>query len=224
MKKFISAVRKFISIAYKIIPLFIGLYCYYPFYSDSDDHMFPFLDTLYSSIKLYSGTVEGGIPLSAPIEIARFMALIASLSVLLHLFNKVNDVVDRFKLINSESTIVYGDSVYADYIYKRLKKRSAIRGSDRFVKSASRYLIMFSDDIRSLEFYDLHYSELKDKRVYIMLENISRQNIENPLVSVFSVSENCARQYWREYPSEASEKIAIIGFDNVGRNILLYGL
>lgn len=57
-----------------------------------------------------------------------------------------------------------------------------------------------------------------------MLEDISRQNIENPLVTVFSIAENCARQYWKDYPVVRNEKIAVIGFENVGKNILLYGL
>ena len=56
------------------------------------------------------------------------------------------------------------------------------------------------------------------------MEGISRQNIENPLISVFSIAENCARQYWKDYPVTCNEKIAIIGFGDVGKNILLYGL
>lgn len=83
---------------------------------------------------------------------------------------------------------------------------------------------MFSNDKRSLEFFSQNYSELKNKNVYIMLDSVSRQNAENPLVTVFSIAENCARQYWRKYPPEKSEKIAMIGFGSVGQNILIYGL
>ena len=57
-----------------------------------------------------------------------------------------------------------------------------------------------------------------------MLDNVSRQNIENHLITVFSIVENCARQYWKNNPVEKSEKIAIVGFGNTGENILLYGL
>ena len=60
--------------------------------------------------------------------------------------------------------------------------------------------------------------------MYIMLDNVSRQNIENHLITVFSIVENCARQYWKNNPVEKSEKIAIVGFGNTGENILLYGL
>lgn len=57
-----------------------------------------------------------------------------------------------------------------------------------------------------------------------MLEDISRQNIENSMITVFDIAENCARQYWKDYPVEKSEKIAVIGFENIGQNILVYGL
>ena len=58
---------------------------------------------------------------------------------------------------------------------------------------------MSSSDAENLAFYNRHYEELSDRNVYIMLEDISRQNIENPLISVFSIAENCARQYWKAY-------------------------
>lgn len=83
---------------------------------------------------------------------------------------------------------------------------------------------MFPTDVENLEFYGRNYETLKEKNVYMMLEDVSRQNIENPKISVFSMTENCARQYWKDYPATRSEKIAIIGFENVGKNILLYGL
>ena len=37
-------------------------------------------------------------------------------------------------------------------------------------------------------------------------------------------SESCARQYWKSYPAEKSERIAIIGFGHAGEDILKFGL
>ena len=223
MKKIFRVIQKLLSIFYKIFPFFIGMYSYYPAFVE-EERAFPFLDSVYSSIKLYSGSVESGVPINGFLELARFLALAATLSILINVFDKVNDVINRMKLFHSKATVVYGDSGYAGDIYESLNPRFRIRGEGKFIDGASRYLIMFAEDAENLEFYHRHYESLKDKNVYIMLENVARQNIENPLVTVFSISENCARQYWKDYPVTRDEKIAVIGFDSVGKNILLYGL
>ncbi|MDE7185430.1 MAG: hypothetical protein K2O40_13425 [Lachnospiraceae bacterium] len=216
--------NKILSILYKILPFFIGMYCYYPVFIKQDNRIYPFLDSVYASVKLYSGTTESGMAVGGLLQIARFLALAATLSILVSAFNKRNDVVNGIKLCSSNATVVYGDSGYVGYIFESLSPRSRIRGEEKFINNASMYLLMFSSDARNLEFYEKNYESLKDKNVYIMLEDISRQNIDNPLITVFSIAENCARQYWKDHPSLQNEKIAIIGFENVGKNILLYGL
>ena len=224
MKKVLKAAVKFLNVLYKILPFVIGMYCYYPVFLDNGGHKFPFLDAVYSSIKLYSGSTEAGIEINGYLQLARFMALAATLSILISAFDKMSDLIKRIKLCGSGSTVVYGDSSYAEYMFDSLSPHLRIRGKDKLVNKASRYLLMFSDDAENLKFYNKNYEYLKNKNVYIMLEDISRQNIENPLITVFSISENCARQYWRNYPAEKNERIAIIGFGHVGEDILLYGL
>lgn len=223
MKNFFRALKRFLNILYKILPFCIGMYCYYPVFLEKDC-IYPFLDTVYASFKLYSGSTVDGVPINALLEVARFMALIATLSILVDAVNKMNDVANWFKLLVPGVSVVYGDSSYADSVWESLNPRRRIRGERKFIAHASRYILMFSNDTENLEFYHRHYEQLKDKNVYIMLEDISRQNIENPLISIFSIAENCARQYWKNYPVEKSEKIAVIGFESVGENILLYGL
>lgn len=211
------------SVLCKILPFFIGLYCYIPFYSETDN-VYPVADAVYSSIKLYSGSTEGEIPLTTPIEIARFLALATMLSILLNALNKITNFTNWFKLKFMKPVAIYGDSAYADYVWKSLDKYRRIRNGEKLEKGASQYLLMYSDNSRSLKFYNKYYSYLKDRNVYIMLDNISRQNIENKKLTVFSAVENCARQYWRNNPVEKSERIAFIGFGDVGESILLYGL
>lgn len=223
LKKIFRCLKRFLSITYKILPFFIGMYCYYPVFK-SRECAYPFLDTVYSSIRLYSGVTESGVEIGTLLEIARFLALAATLSVLMNAFDKMNDAINWFKLLLPGATVVYGNSSYADCVWESLNPSLRIRGDRKFINNASRYILMFSNDTENLEFYNSHYESLKDKNTYIMLESISRQNIENPLVSVFSIAENCARQYWKSYPVLESEKIAIIGFEGVGKNILLYGL
>ena len=224
MKKFFQLLTKFLSVLYKILPFFIGMYCYYPVFKEQDEHIYPFLDAVYASVRIYAGNTESEAAVGGLLQIARFLALAATFGILVHVFNKMNDIINWLKLRIHGSTVVYGNSSYAGYIFESLSPRLRIQGGAKFIKNASRYLIMFSSDTQNLEFYNQNYEFLKDKNVYMMLEDISRQNIENHLITVFSIAENCARQYWKNYPVIKSEKIAIIGFENVGKNILLYGL
>lgn len=225
MQKILKLLSNIFNVLYKILPFFIGMYCYYPVFIDQEEHIYPFLDAVYSSIKLYSGCTESGIAVGGLLQLARFLALAATLSILINAFNKMNNIINCIKLLSADSTVVYGNSSYADYLYESLEKRLKIRGKEkRFIKNASRYVLMFSSDAENLEFYNRNYKYLKEKNVYIMLDDVSRQNIENHLITVFSIAENCARQYWKDNPAEKSEKIAIIGFGNIGENILLYGL
>lgn len=83
---------------------------------------------------------------------------------------------------------------------------------------------MFSGDEKNLAFFTRHYAALQGKKVYIMLDGVARQSIEDPMVTVFSLVENCARQYWKDHPVLHNERIAILGFGPVGQNLLLYGL
>ncbi|MGN0667418.1 MAG: RyR domain-containing protein [Huintestinicola sp.] len=224
MKKIYITFGEFISAAYKILPFFLGMYCYYPHFSQKPESVYPFLDSVYASLKLYSGCTESGVTIDAVLQIARFLALAATLSILVKAFNKFHDIINRIKLLGRGSIVVYGSSVYADHLYESLKHSVRIRGGDKFIDHAGKYLIMFPTDKENLEFYSKNYSRLSGKRVYIMLEDTSRQSIEDPMITVFSVAENCARQYWRTYPVDKSERIAVIGFSQVGQNILTYGL
>lgn len=226
MKKICRVFLSSINVLYKILPFFIGLFCYCSFYTENGN-LYPVLDAVYSSLKLYSGVTEGGIPLTAPIEIARLLALFTTLSILVKVLNRIMDFADWIKLKLKKlmkPMVIYGDSDYADCVFDSLEKRRRIRGGEALIQGASRYLLMFSDDTRNLGFYNKHYEYLKDRNVCIMLDNISRQNIENTKLTLFSAAENSARQYWRSYPVEKSERIAFIGFGGVGENLLLYGL
>lgn len=223
MKKICRVFLSSISVLYKILPFFIGLFCYTSFYTEKGN-LYPIFDAVYSSMKLYTGVTEGDIPLTAPIEIARFLASATTIGILVKALDRVMDFADWLKLKFMKPTVIYGDSDYADCVFESLGKYRRIRGGEDLLQGASRYLLMFSDDTRNLKFYNKHYEYLKDRNVCIMLDNISRQNIENTKLTLFSAAENSARQYWRSYPVEKSERIAFIGFGGVGENLLLYGL
>ncbi|MDE6728802.1 MAG: hypothetical protein K2J80_12825, partial [Oscillospiraceae bacterium] len=120
MKKAFQNIVRFINVLYKILPFFLGMYCYYPFFADSGERIYPFLDSVYASLRLYSGCTESGIAVGAVLQIARFLALAATLSILINVFNKLNDIINHSKLFNSNSTVIFGSSVYANYLYESL--------------------------------------------------------------------------------------------------------
>lgn len=224
MKKYVKKIGSFIRVFYMVAPFFMGIYCYYPVYSGQADRRYPMLDAIYDSLKLYSGSTASGVEIGWILQIARYLALAAMLRILVAVFNRTADVINRLKLCMTDSTVVYGDSEYAGYLYGSLPARQRIRGADKFIAGASRYLLMFSDDEENLAFFHAHYGRMKGAEVYIMLNGVSGMSIGNPQVIAFSIAENCARQYWRDYPVKADEKIAILGFGDIGSDLLLYGL
>lgn len=223
MKKICRVLLNCLNLLLKIAPFFIGLYCYSVHYFERGNQ-YPILDAVYSSVKLYSGSTEYGIPLSLPIEIARYLATFTTLSIVIKALSKIMSFANWLKLKFAKAMVIYGDSDYADCVFESLSRVRRIRGGSELIKGASQYLLMFSDDTQNLKFYNKHYEYFKDKNVHIMLDNISRQNIENARLSLFSIAENAARLFWRDYPVEKSEKIAFVGFGGVGENLLLYGL
>ena len=224
MKKHLRKIGSYIRAFYMIAPFFIGIYCYYPVYLSQADRRYPLLDAVYDALMLYSGSTASGVEIGWLLQIARYLALAAMLRILVGVFNRTADVINRLKLCSAGSTAVYGDSEYADYLYGSLPAGQRIRGTDKFIGGASRYLLMFSEDEKNLAFFHEHYGRMKDADVYILLDGVSGLSIGSPRVTVFSIAENCARQYWREYPVKADERIALIGFGDIGSNLLLYGL
>ena len=128
MKKFFQNINRLVGVLYKVLPFFIGMYCYFPAFTQQD-RMFPFLDAIYSSIKLYSGSTEDGIPIGGLLQLARFLALAATLSILIGALDKMNDLINWFKLLNPGATVVYGDSSYASRVLESLNPRIKGKGA-----------------------------------------------------------------------------------------------
>ena len=74
MKGFFHLLNRLLSILYKVFPFFAGMYCYYPVFVEQG-RAFPFLDAIYSSVKLYSGAIESGVEAGALLQITRFLEI-----------------------------------------------------------------------------------------------------------------------------------------------------
>lgn len=224
-----SNIFKIFCIIWFVTPFIIGMinYCrFFNVFTPGNVNINMLLRSIYASLKLYVNTTEEStsLPIGIDFEIARLIAMTFTLSILVKAINKFINFSNYFKLLFPKSTVVYGDSLYADHIYNSLPSYSSIKGNNKFIAHAYRYIIMYSDDKKNLRFYSENYRKLCSRKVYIMLDNVAKQNIEDTNVSIFSSSENSARQLWLENYPIKSEKIAIINFSNVGESVLKYGL
>lgn len=164
MKKGRQTARRIWGIVSKLVPFLIGMYCYYPIFCAQEVHLYPLLDTIYSAIKLYSGSVEGDVPVGLLLQIGRYWGLLVSLTVLAQIFHRMRDLVNWAKLLGPDVSVVYGDSAYADYAFESLAPRRRIRGEDKLIEGAARYLLMFSSDEKNLAFLPATMRRCRAKR------------------------------------------------------------
>ena len=100
------------------------------------------------------------------------------------------------------------------------------------VSPAGRQIIMRGSGTENLLFYEKNRESLRESQVYLNIETIYPDGAMPREVNVFSISESIARIYWKRYPvfpcrgEDKTKKleIGLIGFDNLGQNLLSYGL
>lgn len=201
-----------------VVPFFLGLvgYMQLPDYG--------ILDAVYSSIRLYALSVDTKA-INEWIQLGRFGALLVASNVLYLIVRNLGDVWKKFsnwfKLSwNISDCVVYGNSAHTEQL---IKNRSII-GSNEFISNAPKHIIMLGSDNQNLDFYMKNNDKLTDKKVYMLLEEIHAQSIKDPNITVFGMHENAARLFWENNPVMCNRKIGIIGFGDLGEDILTFGL
>lgn len=99
-------------------------------------------------------------------------------------------------------------------------------------RRAKSHVLLFEKDVDNLTFYEMMEGELKEgSKVYIRLDKIESKLLKKSDVYYFNVNEIIARAYWQERNlkqylknGKLEVKIAILGFDALGQNLLDYGL
>lgn len=168
-------------------------------------------------------------------EIARWTAPLMTASGIFIAFQQIRQAVsNRIKGRNPDSVAIYGDSVYIDTLISKLGRLGIQGGMDDLsdgIDKAGRYVILFQEEQEGLAFYEKHKQDFQNGQVYLGLETIMPQSLQDPNLTIFNLKENTARMYWDTYSliPEYSQgnlnlKIGIIGFDTLGQNILTYGL
>lgn len=168
-------------------------------------------------------------------EIARWTAPLMTASGVFMAFQQIRRTLsNRIKGRNPQSVAIYGDSKYIDTLIDKLGKLGIQGGMDDLsdgIDKAGRYVILFQEEQEGLAFYEKYKSDFQGGQVYLCLETIMPQSLQDSNLTIFNLKENTARMYWDTYSliSEFAQgklnlKIGIIGFDTLGQNILTYGL
>lgn len=192
------------------------------------------LNSLYGALCVYVMELQIQ-PENLLSEIARWTAPLMTASGVFVAFQQIRrSVANRIKGKNPNSVAIYGDSIYIDTLIDKLGKLGIQGGMDDLsdgIDRAGRYVILFQNEQESLAFYERYKKDFQQGQVYLCLENITPQSLEDPNLTIFNLKENTARLYWDQYSLAdyyakgiLDIQIGIIGFDTLGQNILTYGL
>ena len=202
-----------------LFPFLIGVAGFLPAF----DYHLP--NAMYASINLYMLNMPIGIEVTPILEVARWSAALAVASGFFIVVRSAGAaLLNFFRGFSSESCAVYGDSFYARHFLKVLGRHGLTSPSDKPISIAQRHILLFDTDEENLKFYAKHMSILRNKKVYLLLNEMSPYSLSAPNLHVFNMAEHCARLYWKENPAKDGDKIAIIGFGSLGQKMLMYGL
>lgn len=102
----------------------------------------------------------------------------------------------------------------------------------RVNKKVKSHVLLLEKDVDNFELYKKMETEVREEsKIYIKLEAMESGLLKSGNICYFNINEIIARKYWQTrnlqkylVNGNLSMKIAIIGFEALGRNILNYGL
>lgn len=188
------------------------------------------IDAAYTSCRLYG--MDADIPdgINGYVEAARWLAPLAAASGILLLIESFGKRFSGWlRSFRGNSVAVYGNSASSRLLLSRLGHIGISPYENRIVP-AGKHVILFDTDEENIDFYTKNQNLLEDKQVYIHLNELNHLSVNNPKLHVFSMTEIAARLFWRDMPIPFDKvesgvyKILIIGFSDLGQEILKYGL
>lgn len=219
MKNKASSFVKYILLA---LPLALGIVGYY--FIDGR----PFLQSVYISFKLY-GMGGEELPPNTAIELARWLGPVATAGgVVIVVKFAQRSVLNLFAYMKGNSTAVYGPENEKQPVLKQLGA-DGIDGRKNFV-SAHRYILLNSED-ENLTFFDKYKKEIGDRDVYAQCDGLSAQTVSAHNLKLFCKEETAASVFWKQHCIYSLSKqhlhqlkIAFIGFEKLGKEVLLSAL
>lgn len=120
---------------------------------------------------------------------------------------------------------IYSDSPFGAVLRDNIP-RSVLTGGNSVYLNKN-VIIMFSDENKSLEFYEKNKEKFNGKNVYIKLDNFDPLCIGNKDIRFFNLNDMIARDYWitrdliKYYSAnKAHIRIAVIGSSDLAERIL----
>ena len=203
-------------------PLLIGLY---GFVGVAE---MPFMQSLFNCVCMYCLNYQDA-PLNLWIEAARWLAPLATASgVVLLVQHFKTGIRNAWAYYTGDSVAVFGPEEARADLLEALGSRG-IPMEEKWVK-AHRYVLLGTEQ-ENLAFYQRNQHRLKDKQVYIQCKDLPAMATTDPNVHLFCPEETAARHFWTEncpyalsLQKEHHFRIAMIGFDKLGKELLLTGL
>lgn len=206
------------GILFVIVPLAVivlGMigYCGYLGYSAYEG--------LLTSLKMLK--VEfGGITNNFFVETARCLGIIFYFSLLYAILYALNNAIKLFLNVrHTDSIAVHGDSSMAQFCAKSIHGgKHCVQSDSKESFRAPKQIIWFSDDVKSMNFYENNKSFLAKDDVYIALSSIPLDGKSEENVHFFNINENIAVKYWAQHFITSSKKVVIIGSGALAEVIL----
>lgn len=188
-------------------------------------------DAMYGAVTIYGMNLQDGYRYNIWLEIARWTGPLVTAVAILYVCRWVGTMIHwKFTCFAEDSVAVYCDDDTKITFDKQ--KHAVIYPKREFVSNAKSHIIMLETDEESLRFYEKNKNELKGKKVYIGLREISYGLVKDQKgISFFDIDGTISRKLWKEqiklWEKPADRKvcsITICGTGHLGRNILNYAL
>lgn len=207
-----------------LVPFLLGVYGYLLIYGGN------WLGAVYSSLRLYGLNID--VPendINIYIQIARWLAAVATTSVIMVLFQRVFvEIRLRWKLRNPDVVVVHGNGPRKDTVTEAIGI-PAVSMSGKTCFEAKKHVLAFEDDATAIRYLQENEKKLlikRDKEIYFVSYEYEPSDYAQQGLTVTNNAVNCARVYWKDnwLKDSSEQKIAIIGFGRYAQRILEQGL
>jgi len=187
-----------------------------------------FWNSAYNCLTMY--LVDFGDPTdNVLIQVARWLAPMATVSGLTLVFTSIRVAVKRFIARCSKKSVgIFGAEPEKSELLRQLGSHGI--AMDTVALRAGSYILVGSEE-ENLDFYQQNRDILKSKDVYLKCSSLPGQASADPMLHLFNPEETAARIFWKENcPYDLSVaaghqlKIALFGFGLLGKELLTQGL
>jgi hypothetical protein len=190
-----------------------------------------FWETVYSAVALYF--VNPVVDIENPfIVFAEITSVIVVAGIILSVVRYASKRVGyMFVRLHKDATVVYSDNEWGKELLRTIKHGYMVGNTEK-AERVNNHILMFSNDINNISFYTKHEKKLKNKNVYMLMQQVDSTLLEaaddeEAALHFFNIYDLLARTYWKDNNLYAKRKqalkIAIIGYDQVGIAIFKYG-